>query len=58
MAADGFVERLEIEVVGRSGGPWGRVICSAKAASLPARSSANTVAGCAGGDRGGTGGAG
>jgi hypothetical protein len=54
MAADGFVERLEIEVVGRSGGPQGRVICSAKAASLPARSSANTVAGCAGGAQSGS----
>jgi hypothetical protein len=31
MAADGFVERLEIEVVGCSGGPQGRVICSQKA---------------------------
>jgi|SRR6516164_2214065 len=29
--------------------PNGSVICSAKAASLPARSSANTIAGCAGG---------
>jgi hypothetical protein len=54
MAADGFVERLEIEVVARSGGPSGRVICSAKAASLPARSSANAVAGSAGGAQSGS----